>query len=224
VDATSRKELQRTWGQKEGGGECQVMARLWYCSKVLQPAGGFESGRHGFLPVTNELTKWVLKANSWVPVVAVQKVRVRVRDDYAATDTGVLSLKKGVSATALVDDDNGWALVRTDLGEEGWFPVNYIRLIHKYVEVEKEEDKVIEAYKCLQASYGVPHASQGSAMNVRSVVDSENKEEEEEEEHPVLCDSLNKPVDTSSTLELGETTSLLRESTVNNCCDRNEYI
>jgi len=186
VDATSRKVLERAWGDKAGGAECQVMARLWYCSKELQPKGGFESGKHAFLPLSKGFKTWVLPGSSWVPVVAVQKSRVRVENDYRDNDDGILSLKRGVLATASGEEANGWAQVRalsqtlhvsayaracsrpqevcvcvlryvwaqvrTDSGEEGWFPAGYIRLVRKYIELEDEEDKVLVAYSHLSST------------------------------------------------------------------------
>ena len=126
-----------------------MTARLWYCSKELEPKGGFESGKHGFLPLSKGFKKWVLPCSSWLPVVAVQKTRVRVEKDYKDSDEGILSLKKGELATASGEEANGWAQIRTDSGEEGWFPAGYIRFIRKYIELEEEEDKVIVAYNQL---------------------------------------------------------------------------
>jgi len=123
VDAKSRKVLERAGGSEGGGGECRVMARLWYCSKELEPRGGFEAGKHGFLPLCKGFRTWVLPDGSWLPVVAVQKTRVQVENDYKDSDEGILSLKKGELATASGEEANGWANIRTDSGQEGWFPV-----------------------------------------------------------------------------------------------------
>jgi len=149
VDPKSRKVLEQAGGSDGGGEECRVTARLWYCSKELEPKGGFESGKHGFLPLSKGFKKWVLPCSSWLPVVAVQKTRVRVENDYKDSDEGILSLKKGELATASGEEANGWAQIRTDSGEEGWFPAGYIRFIRKYIELEEEEDKVIVAYNQL---------------------------------------------------------------------------
>jgi hypothetical protein len=127
----------------------EVDQRLWYCSKELEPKDGFVSGKHGFLPLSKGFKKWVLPCSSWLPVVAVQKTRVKVENDYKDSDEGILSLKKGDLATASGEEANGWAQIRTDSGEEGWFPAGYIRFIRKYIELEDEEDKVIVAYNQL---------------------------------------------------------------------------
>jgi len=152
VDAKSRKVLERAGGSEGGGGECRVMARLWYCSKELEPKGGFETGKHGFLPFSKGFRTWVLPGSSWLPVVAVQKTRVQVENDYKDSDEGILSLKKGELATASGEEANGWANIRTDSGQEGWFPASYIKALCKYVELEEEEDKVIVAYNHLPTS------------------------------------------------------------------------
>ena len=144
VDPKSRKVLERA-----GGRECNVSARLWYCSKELEPKRGFDAGKHGFLPLSKGFKPWVLPGGSWLPVNAVQRARVKVEKDYKDSDEGILSLKKGELASASGEEANGWAQIRTDTGEEGWFPAGYVTLIRKYVEIEEEEDKVIFAYNLL---------------------------------------------------------------------------
>ena len=144
VDAKSKKVLERA-----GERECRVTARLWYCAKELEPKGGFEAGKHGFLPLSKSFKTWVLPGSSWLPVVAVQRTRVKVEEEYNDSDEGILSLKKGELGSASGEEANGWAQLRADSGEEGWFPAGYVRFTRKYVELEEEEDKVMLAYRLL---------------------------------------------------------------------------
>ena len=76
------------------------------------------TGKRGFLPVSKAFKSWSLPSGSWLRVVAVQKTRVKVESDYEDTDEGILSLKRGESATASGEVANGWAQLRADSGKE----------------------------------------------------------------------------------------------------------
>ena len=51
---------------------------------------------------------------------------VRILYDYVATERGVLSLRAGDVATLLEFKDQGWCILKTTAGQEGYFPQSYI--------------------------------------------------------------------------------------------------
>ena len=59
------------------------------------------------------------------PILAPNAV-VRILYDYVATERGVLSLRAGDVATFLEIKDQGWCILKTTAGQEGYFPQSYI--------------------------------------------------------------------------------------------------
>ena len=52
---------------------------------------------------------------------------VRILFDYVGTERGVLSLRAGDVATLLEFKDQGWCMLKTTAGQEGYFPQSYVR-------------------------------------------------------------------------------------------------
>ena len=52
---------------------------------------------------------------------------VRILFDYMGTEWGVLSLRAGDVATVLEFKDEGWCILKTTAGQEGYFPQSYVR-------------------------------------------------------------------------------------------------
>ena len=52
---------------------------------------------------------------------------VRILFDYVGTERGVLSLRAGDVATLLEFKDQGWCILKTTAGQEGYFPQSYVR-------------------------------------------------------------------------------------------------
>ena len=51
---------------------------------------------------------------------------VRILFDYVGTERGVLSLRAGDVATLLEFKDQGWCILKTTAGQEGYFPQSYV--------------------------------------------------------------------------------------------------
>jgi hypothetical protein len=58
--------------------------------------------------------------------VLVPNTVMRILYDYVATERGVLSLRAGDVATLLEVKDQGWCILKTTAGQEGYFPQSYI--------------------------------------------------------------------------------------------------
>jgi hypothetical protein len=115
----------------------------------VAPCGGFLPGQHGFLPKSRAFAPMWFPRRSWVQVTAVQMTRYKVAHSYSDKDEGILSLPAGEPCTLLAAEANGWSLLRTDSGLEGWFPSSYITPVRKYVEIEAQPVRVVAAYEQL---------------------------------------------------------------------------
>ncbi|KAJ1463667.1 hypothetical protein T484DRAFT_1873639, partial [Baffinella frigidus] len=62
------------------------------------------------------------------PVLAVLG-KVKVLADYDATEATCLSLKKDEAADLVGPDTNGWVLLRSSAGTQGFFPASYTEKI-----------------------------------------------------------------------------------------------
>eukprot|EP00290_Baffinella_frigidus_P027853 CAMPEP_0180237564 /NCGR_PEP_ID=MMETSP0987-20121128/30435_1 /TAXON_ID=697907 /ORGANISM="non described non described, Strain CCMP2293" /LENGTH=275 /DNA_ID=CAMNT_0022203975 /DNA_START=44 /DNA_END=867 /DNA_ORIENTATION=+ len=106
---------------------CTLPAREWYCAKEVAPKAGFLPGQHGFLPKTKGFAPTRFAARSWLQVAAMQMSRYKVSHAYSDSDEGILTLPADETVTLLAAEANGWSLLRTDSGLEGWFPSSYVQ-------------------------------------------------------------------------------------------------
>ena len=83
--------------------------------------GGYDQGQQAYFDSSMGAYGHVPQEQALVPNTVV-----RILYDYVATERGVLSLRAGDVATLLEHKDQGWCILKTTAGQEGYFPQSYI--------------------------------------------------------------------------------------------------